>query len=147
MIKRKKKICHECKKDKIIFSKGRCQECARKTYPKTVKRVQSVYPKVRVGKTFPKKTGELEIFKQIWEEREHFCYVCNSPLYVFDVWNFAHLLSNKSYPAFRLYKPCIQLLCRDHHSEYDTRGTIDKPEFDKLNELKQQLKELYYKSK
>jgi hypothetical protein len=100
-----------------------------------------------VGKTIPKKTGELEIFKQIWEEREHFCYVCNSPLYVFDVWNFGHVLSKGAMPSLRLNKDNIVLLCRKHHDEYDNRGTVGKPEFDKLNELKQQLKELYYKSK
>lgn len=145
MIKRKLKTCDGCGKERILWSKKLCKSCHAKAGGyKTIQRKKNNNAVFRVAKTVPKATGELEIFKIIWEEREHVCQVCSSTLHVFDVWNMAHILSKKSYPSFRLNKENIWLLCRSCHDKYDNRGVEDKPEFSKLLEEKQRLKELYH---
>lgn len=165
MIKRKLKICKgECKAEKIIFSKGFCQDCWKKEKIKIKKhkptsngggflrntkwglpnkgnKNKGVYPTNRVQK---KKTGELKIFIEIYEERPHACQVCGVSLPVFDHWNYAHCLSKGSFNKFRLLKENIILMCRDCHTQYDCGSTINDPKFQWVLELKQKLKQLYY---
>ena len=152
MIPRKKKICKICGNEKEIFSKGRCYNGARATYKpikksnpdKTIKRNVTPGKPGRMAKTVRKKTGELQLFQEIWEERKHACQVCGEPLPAFDIWNFAHVLGKKAYQKFRLEKANIILMCRKHHHQYDNQSTADDPLFTWVLELKQKLKEKYY---
>jgi hypothetical protein len=95
----------------------------------------------------PKKvTGERALNLEIWEERPHVDYVTGfdlpdepKPIY------FIHVLGKGAYPAFRLYKKNIVLGSADTHYQYDFQTTEDDPRFDKLNALKEELKEEYNK--
>lgn len=65
-------------------------------------------------------TGEKVMFLEIWEEREHFCAECGkhlgllaAPIF------FSHYLSKGSEPALRLDKDNIDLLCHEHHHQWD----------------------------
>ncbi len=112
MIIKKKKICIECNTPQYIFSKGRCQKCASKTYkPLSKKR---------------KTTGEKVLFLEIWSERKHICNNCKKQLgeeprpYMF-----SHVKPKGLYPELRLEKTNIDLSCWDCHYAWGNQG-IDK---------------------
>lgn len=87
---------------------------------------------------------ELLMFKQIWEERPHFCEVTGKPLGAFDVRLFSHVLTKGAYPKFRLYKKNIVLCLYEKHFEWEfkTRKTL---EFSWIETLESSLKTEYYK--
>jgi hypothetical protein len=66
----------------------------------------------------PKKgiTGELELFKQIWAEREHVSYVSGVKIPVFDIKSFHHVCTKQAFPELRLVKENIVLLTRAEHA-------------------------------
>lgn len=142
---RKKKICDGCQKETYIFSRGRCQACAKASYSR---------PKQSGAKTKfsgnpkrnNKKTGEIIIFREIWEERPHKCEVCSVYLPVFDHWNYAHCLSKGSHGKFRLNKDNIILMCRKCHSQYDNGSVVNDKSFKWVLEKKEKLKQQYYES-
>lgn len=93
-----------------------------------------------------KTTGERALNLEIWAERPHVDFVTGFPLpdepkpaY------FMHVLGKGAYPAFRLYKKNIVLGSEATHYQYDFQTTEDDPRFDKLNELKEELKAEYNK--
>ena len=90
-----------------------------------------------------KKTGELELFKEIWSERPHKCVVCDAVLPVFTVRFFAHLLSKGSNPAMRLDKNNIEIMCFPHHYKLDheTNRAREDSKYDKIFEKIDKLKE------
>jgi len=100
-------------------------------------------------KRFPKPTGEGDMFKEIWAEREHKSFVSGKPLgHVAKAHFFAHVLSKGAYPKYRLNKDNIVLLTFDEHYLYD-HGTMDQREktgydWQKLYDLKDDLKIKYY---
>lgn len=87
---------------------------------------------------------ELLMFKQIWEERPHFCEVTGKPLKAFDVRLFSHVLTKGAYPKFRLYKKNIVLCLYEKHFEWEfkTRKTL---ELSWIETLESALKTEYYK--
>lgn len=108
----KKKKCKECNQLSYLFSKGRCKSCASKSYKKMNK--------------VKKKTGERELFIEIWNERYHICTNCginlgNEPKVGF----FSHIKPKSIYPELRLDKNNIQLLCLTCHTAYD-HGSKEK---------------------
>lgn len=114
---RVKKICVQCGIEKFIFSRKRCLECTKKSYRP-----------IRYQK---KKTGEKELFLEIWAERPHVCVNCKSNLgKTPKTWFFSHIHPKSIYPALRLVKQNIQLLCFTCHRAYD-QGT--KEQYSKLS--------------
>ena len=105
-----------------------------------------------------KPTGELKLFKIIWEERPHHCAVCNAELTKFDPANFAHVLSKGAYRKLRLLKENIELLCFSKqgdgcHNKYDTAaqsnlifgaGSLIKTKWKELFAKAYTLKQKYY---
>jgi hypothetical protein len=106
----------------------------------------------------PKKaTGELEMFKEIYEERDLVSFLTGAPIPSFDLQErtlnlFAHVLSKKNYPKFRLYKKNIVLLTAEEHHLFD-HGNSDQRknyaqrtpncDWEKLYKLKEELKQEY----
>ena len=67
-----------------------------------------------------RKTGELDLFKEIWAERPHICKECGCHLgYMLAPHFFSHYISKGSEPALRLDKENIDLLCFKHHHQWD----------------------------
>jgi 5-methylcytosine-specific restriction endonuclease McrA len=119
MIQRKKKICIDCQTPQFIFSKGRCQLCARIHY-KPISKVR-------------KPTGERALFIEIWGERPHICEHCGEPLGEEpNVAYFSHIVPKKKAPELRLVKTNIWLLCFLCHFTYDHKTT---EEFQKRKNL------------
>ena len=92
---------------------------------------------------------EIDVFHEIWEEREHVSFIDGS--YLGDDLNvcfFSHILSKalNKYPKFKLYKKNIVLMTFDQHFKFDhqPRSHIaDLPEWQKLFALEEELKEEY----
>lgn len=89
---------------------------------------------------------ELLMFKQIWEERPHFCEVSGKPIRFFHPACFSHVLAKGAYPKFRLYKKNIVLCLYEwHHKwEFETRKI---PELSWIETLESALKTEYYNGK
>ncbi len=128
MIKRKKKICKGCGEEEYLWARGKCQKCAYDEKP----------PKKISKKKEP--TGELELFKEIWEERHHICEECSVMLPEFNVAYFAHILGKGASPRNRLNKNNIVLLCLEHHTQLDFGDKKKMKIFKKLLERIMELK-------
>lgn len=88
-------------------------------------RLNEKNPKKKKGikKKYPKKSGEAEVFKIIWEEREHICNNCLMPLGdEMRAHYFSHNRSKKVYSEGRLDKNCITILCFICHHCKDFEG-------------------------
>ena len=71
-------------------------------------------------------TGEAEVFKHIWEEREHFCTNCGEGLpEPPKAYYFAHVIRKGKDNSKRLDKNNIMLHCFKCHHELDN-GTKEK---------------------
>jgi hypothetical protein len=131
-MKPEKKVCNQCGKEKWISnSKGTCSDCVYlKSHGET--RISSVLRKnkEKMGKmpvkkkkpvkTFKKPTGELAMFKEIWEEREHICNKCRTDLGDEpNIGYFSHIKSKGAHPNLRLIKTNVELLCLDCHHIWD----------------------------
>lgn len=92
------------------------------------------------------KTGELELFKEIWDEREHQSFLSGKPVQA-NIFCFAHVLSKGMYPKFRLNKENIILLTAEEHQLLD-HGTEEKRikygyDWGKIWKLKEKLRRDY----
>lgn len=125
--------CQSCNKSKYgLNAKGVCPDC---TYFKNhngktrqevanerIKSKSYIKPQQKVYRR--KKTGELDLFKEIWGEREHVCKNCkdelseNVPIQTF-VSYFSHQKSKGAYPELRLNKTNIDLNCPICHHLWD----------------------------
>ena len=67
----------------------------------------------------PKKkiTGELELFKEIWNERAHVSEISGKPIPMFDINCFHHILTKGAFPEHRLNKENIIILTRSEHKD------------------------------
>ena len=93
--------------------------------------------------------SQKELFKDVWQTRKRFCYVCKKFLgHIPKTFFFAHILSKGAYPRYKFYKKNIVLLCRDCHYKYDFQGGCKEDErFTRLLQRKQNLKEQYNREK
>lgn len=120
----------------IVVKKGLCQWCNHKSKGK---KVSSSTIKAK-----PKKaTGELALFKEIWEERPHRSEISGDPLEYFDIRCFSHTLTKQAYPRFRLLKANIRLVTPDEHHEWEFTDRKD-PKWNELKKDYERLKRLYY---
>lgn len=124
-----------------------------KNAPKRIlKRLQPSKPLKRRNalKRVYKPTGELALFKQIYEELEGISQITQHWL-PFDVKNFIHILGKKAYPKFRLYKDNIVHGEYDFHHLYDNsskkKALKEFPQAEWIYNKKQTLKEFYNSKK
>lgn len=118
--KGKCKDCPEGSENWIEVKAGYCR------YHNRLRKGKEILKKVKVKKP----TGELAVFKEIWNERAHICTNCKKILGAFSHWFFAHIKGKGAYPELRLEKSNIQLLCKDCHYAFDSQG------IEKFNKLK-----------
>lgn len=105
-----------------------------------------------------KKTGELDVFNQIWEQREHISELSERGLEEFKNTDFypnlfAHVLDKNKYSKFRLRKDNILLVHPEEHNLID-QGTEEqrrayekkwRMSFQKFYDKQRELKNLYSK--
>ena len=140
----------------IVVKKGYCQQCNEKqkqAKKKAVGKKTTKYHYVREA------TGEKDTFHAVLDnlpDTETVCFVCKTRIAAVTVHNFAHILSKKQYPLYRNNPNNIRLLCHRFvadadgfqgcHFAYDMQPRsqiIDKPEWQELFELEEQLKKEY----
>lgn len=163
-IKRKKKICKLCLKEKYLFSKGRCQKCtALDNINNKSNEVDTINKhkvcKVSKSPKFPlndnlnikeKDTSQYDMFLEIWNQREHISEISGKalvgPEHKMFIWQFEHILGKGAYPKFKLYKKNIILMTWQEHFDI-TNNSIDKLDKDlyiNYFKLKEELIKEYY---
>jgi len=105
-----------------------------------------------------KATGERHVFAEVLDEIPYDgptrCFVCNKQISVVTHHNFAHILSKKQYPLFRLNPENIKIMCFNFvaingdqgcHYNYDfkPRSELKEEMWQKVFELEEQLKNEY----
>lgn len=113
------KTCPTCGFIKIIWKLSVCRNCYNKILQKTnaAKKVAGIKYKGRPAKR--RVTGELQLFKRIWEERSdaRYCQTCGVGIMHFSVVNFHHILHKSLRPDLRLDAGNIQIVCFDCHQK------------------------------
>lgn len=130
--------CSHCKKNAlIVVKKGYCQRC-NKELKDSKKKAEGKYkaPKQYVKK----KTGELEIFQEIWSERPHICQVSGDPIPYFDINCFSHVVMKSLSKKLRLDKENIWLVLPIWHTEWEI-GNRNLPIFEKKRSEFERLKQ------
>lgn len=146
-----KKCKHEgCNYD--VFSHHFCQRHqSERTDDKALKLKNvvsnnTIIPKTKIKGKFKAPTGQLDVFKELWNEMPHVSEVSGRPL-MFDVQCFHHILTKQAYPKFLLFKPNIILLTRDEHRQIHALSFEDLIKKDSrwamVQERYQKLKEMY----
>jgi hypothetical protein len=81
-----------------------------------IQRKSPVAPKKGIQKPKPRKaTGELAMFKEIYDERPKVCELCGKKIHEFNHSNFHHIKPKGKYPELRLVKINIQFICFTCH--------------------------------
>jgi hypothetical protein len=62
-----------------------------------------------------KPTGEADLFREIWEERDPWCEWCGKGILEFNVANYHHLIEKSKSLKLRLDKSNIVKICFDCH--------------------------------
>ena len=143
-----------------------CKECNNKIAVPTIKGLCRYHYKIERNKVYAerrklkepvkrKKTGELDLFKEIYDERPRLCFVTKASLdtpyfrrrSVFPQL-FHHVLSKGAYPSYRLNKENIIMVHPEVHHLIETKSLIDLAAFNKgyleVFALKEKLKSEYY---
>lgn len=109
-------------------------------YPKPEPRKKK--PRAGLKKKY-KPTGELDLFRMIWNKREHWCVNCECIIrehrdanhnVIINPINFDHIKTKKQHPELRLVESNIRILCVTCHlirhngtqSEFDARKKESK---------------------
>ena len=132
-------ICHN-KQRLIVVKKGYCSEGNAKLKGKTKVRPSFSELKTQLKYKPKKPTGELELFKKIWNERPHICQCTGRLIRRFNVSCFSHILPKGLYGKYRLLEENIWLVSEDVHHLWETTDRsqdifIEKKK--KYEELKQ----------
>ena len=54
---------------------------------------------------------QMDVFRQIWAERPHYCEICCKPIPEPRAGNFFHILGKGAYPKYKLLKENILISC------------------------------------
>ncbi len=126
-----------------LFSHGMIKEHWYRSDEYLSQKKDKYVTRTSIKKVMPKPTGELILFKAIWDTRPHICFITGEPIYEFNVSCFAHILSKGSFPKFRLFDKNIMLVTKDAHYEYDN-GDRSAPEFAHVMKIHDELIKQYY---
>jgi len=123
-IQPKKKICKSCGVSSYIFSRGRCQQCARREDAKPIAKVSEKGKIKREAKKDLIEEDKL-FYMEVWAASNERCYECgrklsNPPSLLY----FHHAMPKRLFPALRHVHENIILLCPDHHQQVEVN--IDK---------------------
>jgi hypothetical protein len=145
----------------MFYKLSKCKLCNDNNDKPTVKGLCQHHYWSEKRKTYKKKisvrkpTGELALFKTIFEEREKRCFLTNAKLKSYEYYMsigmfhniFHHVLSKGLYGRFRFNPNNIIMLLPDVHNDVEVMATSDLmrkyPHYNKLLTLKDKLKKEY----
>lgn len=121
-------ICSQCNKLTFIQNRKKvlCGDCVFKNNHGGKSQIEVYREREfnRKKKQVFKKTGERDLFLEIWEERPHICTNCKEELGREPrTYMFSHIKSKGSDSSKRLSKDNIELLCFDCHFAYEFQGS------------------------
>ena len=117
-------LCGDCNFERI-HHKTRLQAYKDKNEEKSDKVIVRVKKTVKTPKNKQKykNTGELLMFKEIWEERDHICINCKKELgEELNIQYFSHRVSKGRDAKLRLEKSNIDILCCECHFAHEFQG-------------------------
>ncbi|MES2287661.1 MAG: hypothetical protein V4547_18340 [Bacteroidota bacterium] len=139
--------CHSLER-LIVVKAGYCHfgnEVYKKSKRNKLKEVRAKRKsdKFKINKRRP--TGELTLYKQIWDERPHKSEVSGEHIPFFHIWCFSHILPKGLYPKYRLKKENIIIKTIKEHYDWGNRRhkLKDFPEWQPVFELYETLKQQY----
>ena len=151
-LKPKKKKCKSCGQDKIIWSRGRCIDCAKREDAKPLGRSPIKRKNNAINRQSKKAQGvkkkDRELWSEIWAERDHYCEECvelhgkGSRSFLgnqMEPFMFSHILTKAAHPKLRHIKDNINLLCLDHHHAWEFSGKRSSMQIFARNERKIEL--------
>ena len=151
--------CIECGNDRLIVVKrgvcGSCNELGKikNNSPKKQSDTKTKHVFARKGRVVSslkrgakRTTGELELFKKIYEERGPYSQVAPYDYVEFDLRIFSHVLSKCAYPSLRLEPENIVIKTPAQHAMWHNQYHKLKglPEWQWVLEKEQALKRKYY---
>lgn len=95
-------------------------------------------------------TGELKLFLEIWDERNHYCTSCDKYLgEIPNICYFSHIIKKSQRRDLRLVKENVMLECFKCHQIWEFGTKEQKKKMNnfesKLEYLKENHKSLYFK--
>ena len=124
-MKYEKGECSSCHRRLYIVNRTKhlCDVCNYKRLHGGKSRAEVMLEKQKISIKRKKTTGELELFKEIWQEREHVCVKCGKKLpEPLRSYYFSHKKSKGAFPELRLVKTNIELNCFDCHFRHEFVG-------------------------
>ena len=111
------KICKSDGCNNNVFGGGYCKfhQYKRQEKNKPIVSTSINSFKEKKIKAKSKASGQLTLFKEIWNERAHVSELSGDKISMFDVFCFHHILTKAAYPKFLLFKPNIIILTRAEH--------------------------------
>ena len=111
------KICNSDGCNNNVFGGGFCKfhQYKRQEKNKPIVSTSINSFKEKKIKAKSKASGQLTLFKEIWNERAHVSELSGDKISMFDVFCFHHILTKAAYPKFLLFKPNIIILTRAEH--------------------------------
>ena len=113
------KICNADNCNNPVFGGGYCKFHQYLRQEKNKPIVSTSISSYKEKHIKPKRsnTGELELFKEVWNERPHVSEISGKPIHIFDINCFHHILTKGAYPEHRLNKDNIIILTRAEHND------------------------------
>ena len=146
-----------------MYKKAICALCSDNVLKPVVKGLCQYHYRLERAKVYLKKKkslksslSQIDVFNQIWEEREPYCFITGiylgSKEYLLSInkfhFVFHHVLRKGNYPRFKLYKQNIIMVSPDVHFNIETKGLIElsthDKRYEKLKLLYEKLKQEYY---
>lgn len=111
------KICNSDGCNNSVFGGGFCKfhQYKRQEKNKPIVSTSINSFKEKKIKAKSKASGQLTLFKEVWNERAHVSELSGDKISMFDVFCFHHILTKAAYPKFLLFKPNIIILTRAEH--------------------------------
>lgn len=111
------KICNSDGCNNNVFGGGFCKfhQYKRQEKNKPIVSTSINSFKEKKIKAKSKASGQLALFKEIWNERAHVSELSGDKISMFDIYCFHHILTKAAYPKFLLFKPNIIILTRAEH--------------------------------
>lgn len=151
-IKRKKKVCKKCQKERYIYARGMCQICYAKEQAWKTHKKHPNAPKKVVSKPAYGFTSQKDLFDWLWAQHDKKCPISKENLSKFEgrrlYWScFAHILPKGLYTKYKLNPDNIMIVHPDVHTLYD-QGTEEQRmasgwDFSPLFKARERLKQKY----
>jgi 5-methylcytosine-specific restriction endonuclease McrA len=125
----KRKVCIDCGFRRVIWSNGRCKDCAGR-----------VSAKIKQQFFTDQKKADMDFYWDCWNHRENDkCQSCGDMIYTPQTFNFHHLLEKSKYPLLRYDPANIAIVCWQCHNQIHTMSGRIICFDDRIAELKQKV--------